>query len=144
MNSVNVNSVKCVGYYYLLYPTQTIIVAASIVGIADDDNKMVVTSKVSATRQCLSEQAHTMMIKPTHAIADTVGTSVFVMVGTSCKNKRLAENLITISLLDRKKVTSTHICNITIPDLPFTLVEHIVPEMKKESLLGIRVLCKVG
>jgi hypothetical protein len=35
-----------------------------------------------------------------------------------------------------------HICNITIPSLPFTLMGHIVLEMKKASLLGIRILCK--
>jgi hypothetical protein len=53
------------------------------------------------------------------------------MERTPCKNKRLAKNPITIYLPDRKKVTSMHICNITIPSLPFRLVGHIAPEMKK-------------
>jgi hypothetical protein len=39
------------------------------------------------------------MIKPTHTVANTGATSVFVMGRTPCKNKRLAEN-ISISLLD--------------------------------------------
>jgi hypothetical protein len=75
-------------------------------------------------------------------IANTGATSVFVMEGIPCKNKRLAENPITILLPDGKKVTLTHTCNITIPGLPFTLVGHIVPKMKMVSLLGIRVLDK--
>ena len=88
-----------------------------------------------------------MMIKSTHAVTDTGATSVFVIEGTPCKNKRLTENPITISLPVGKKVTLMHIYDITIPGLPFMLVGHIVPKMKMASLLGIRVLrkadCKV-
>jgi hypothetical protein len=82
------------------------------------------------------------MIKPTHAVANTGAFSVFVLEGTPYKNKRLAENPITILLPDGTKVTSMHICNME--HLPFTLVGHIVPEMKIASLLGIQVLCKAG
>jgi hypothetical protein len=67
-------------------------VAASIVGMADGDEKTVVTQNSFITRQPLSKQAHAMMIKPTHAIANTGTASVFVMEGTPCKNKRLVEN----------------------------------------------------
>jgi hypothetical protein len=63
-----------------------------------------------------------MMIKPTHAVADSGATSVFVLEGTPCKNIKLAENPITILLPDEAKLTLRHICNITIPNLPFTLV----------------------
>ncbi len=49
MNSINVNSVKCVTSYYLLYPTQNIMVEHSIVGIAEDDNNSVVTLNSSTT-----------------------------------------------------------------------------------------------
>jgi hypothetical protein len=129
MNSINVNSVKCVNSYYLSYPTQNIIVAVSIVGVVDDGNEPAVILNSSATRQCLSEQVHAMMIKPTHAVADTGATSVFVMEGTPCKNLRLAENPITFSLPGRTKVTLMHICNIRIPGLPFMLLGHMVPEM---------------
>jgi hypothetical protein len=118
-------------------------VAVSLIGVADNDNEPVVILNSSATRQCLSEQVHTMMIKPTNAVADTGATSVFVMEGTPCKNLRLAENPITFSFPDGKKVTLMQICNITIPGLPFTLLGHIVPEMKMTSLLGTRILCKV-
>jgi hypothetical protein len=119
-------------------------VADSILGIADDDKKTVVTSNSSTSRQCLTEQVHAMMIKPTHAVANTGTTSVFVMEGTPCKNKWLAENPVTISILDGKKVMLMHICKITIPGLPFMLVGHIILEMEMASLLGIRVLCKAG
>jgi hypothetical protein len=82
-----------------------------------------------------------MMIKPTHVIADTGTTSVFVL---SMQKKRLPENPITILLPDGTKATLMHICNITIPGLPFTLMGHIVPEMVVASFLGIQVLCKAG
>jgi hypothetical protein len=84
------------------------------------------------------------MIKPTHSVTDTGATSIFILEGTPCKNKRLAENPITISFPDATKVTLMHIHNITIPGFPFMLVGHIVPEMKMASLLGIQVLCKAG
>jgi hypothetical protein len=41
-------------------------------------------------------------------------------------------------------VTSTHICDVTIPGLPFTLIGHIVPKMMMASLLGICALCEAG
>jgi hypothetical protein len=44
------------------------IVAASIVGITNNDEKMVVTLNSSTTGQCLSKQAHTMMIKSTRSL----------------------------------------------------------------------------
>jgi hypothetical protein len=103
---------------------------------------MVVTSNSSITWHCLSKQAHVMMIKPAHIIANTGATLVFVMEGTPYKNKRLTENPITILLPDGKKVTTMHICDTTILGLPCTLMGHIDPEMKMVSLLGIRVLCK--
>ncbi len=112
--------------------------------MSDNDKKTIVTLTSSTTRLCLFEQLHAMMIKPTRTVTDTGATSVFVLEGTPCKNKKLAENPITILLPDGTMVMLRHICNITIPSLPFTLVRHIVPEMKMVFLLGIRVLCKTG
>jgi hypothetical protein len=96
--------------------------------MVDNYNNTIITSNSSATRQCLSKQAQAIMIEPNHAVANTGATSVFVLEGTPCRNKRLAKNPITILLPDGKKVTLTHICNITMPGLPFTLVGHIVPD----------------
>ena len=80
----------------------------------------------------------------THAIADTGATSIFIMKGTPVKNLRKSNNPITISLPDGSKVTSTHICDITIPGLPTVLTGHIVPGITMASLIGIRILCKAG
>jgi hypothetical protein len=105
--------------------------------MADNDYKTVVTLNSSAAKQCLSKQANAMMIKPTHAIADTGAASAFVLERTPCKNKRLAMNPITILLPDGTKVTLMHIWDITLPGLFCTLVGHIILEMKMASLLGI-------
>jgi hypothetical protein len=83
-----------------------------------------------------------MLIKPSHVVANTGATSVFIIDGTPTKNKWPAMHPIQINLPDRRKVTSTHICDETIPGLPIRLSGHIIPEMTRASLLGIRVLCK--
>jgi hypothetical protein len=145
MNSIEVNSLKYVTTYNSLYPTLASIAASVINNSNSNDDKTVVTLNLTAS-QSLSRihQANTMMIYPTHAIVDTSATFLFVMEGTNCKNKSIAINPITISLPNVKKVTSTHICDVTIPGLPFTLIGHIVPKMMMASLLGICVLCKAG
>ncbi len=79
-----------------------------------------------------------------HAVANTGATSVFIMDGIPTKNKRLAARPVQINLPDGWKVTSSHICDITIPSLPITLTGHVVPDMTMASLLGKRVLCKAG
>jgi hypothetical protein len=71
-----------------------------------------------------------MQIAPTHVVADTGATLVFVMSGTPAKNIRVVTMPIQISLSDGTKITSTHICDIDIPGLPHTLIRHIVPDMK--------------
>jgi hypothetical protein len=145
MKSIDVNSLKRVTTDNSLYPTLTSIAASIINDSNSNDDKTVVTLNLNASQlPSRIHQANAMMINPTHAVVDTGATSLFVMEGTNCKNKRIAINPITISLPDGKKVTSTHICNGTIPGLPFTLIGDIVPKMMMASLLGIRVLCKAG
>jgi hypothetical protein len=145
MNSIDITLIKCVTTDNSLYPTLTSIATLIINDNDSDDDKTVVTSNLTASQlPSHIHQANAMMINPTHAIADTGATSLFIMEGTNCKNKSIAFNPTTISLLDGKKVTSTHICNVTIPGLPFTLIGHIVPKMMMASLLGIGVLCKAG
>jgi len=39
---------------------------------------------------------------------------------------------------------STHMCDIIIPEIPTTLVGHIVPELSIASLFEIRVLTEAG
>ena len=83
-------------------------------------------------------------IAPTHTIADTGATSIFIMKGTPVKNLRTTNNPITISLPDGSKVSSTHICDINIPGLPMVLTGYIVPGITMASLIGIQILCKAG
>ena len=66
------------------------------------------------------------------------------MKGTPVKNLRRTNNPITVSLPDGTKVSSTHICDIDIPGLPTTLMDHILPGITMASLIGIRILCKAG
>jgi hypothetical protein len=51
---------------------------------------------------------------------------------------------IQINLPNGRRVTFSHICDITIPGLPITLTGHIVPDMTMASLLVIWILCKAG
>jgi hypothetical protein len=85
-----------------------------------------------------------MRIAPTHAVADTGATSIFVMAGVPTDIIRVAKKPIHISLPDGKKILLTHICDVDILGLPHKLIGHIVPDMKMASLLGICILCKAG
>jgi hypothetical protein len=79
-----------------------------------------------------------------HTVANTGATSVFIMDGIPTKNMQLAAYPIQINFPDGRRVTSSHICNVTIPGLTITLTGHIVRDITMASLLGIRVLCKTG
>jgi hypothetical protein len=80
----------------------------------------------------------------THAVADTGATSVLVMKNTPMKNICPTTNPLNINLPDGTIVKSTHICNLEIPGVPHVLEGHIVPELTVASLVGIRILCKLG
>jgi hypothetical protein len=83
-------------------------------------------------------------IAPTHAVADTGATSIFVMDGVDVVNRCMATKPLTVNLPDGRKVKLMHVCNITIPGLPGTLTGHIIPALKTALLIGIHPLCKVG
>ena len=89
--------------------------------------------------------AHRAFIIPnTHGIADTGATTVLVMTDTPMKNVRIAHNPLNhIKLPDGNTVRSTQ-CDVEIPGLPHVLKGHIVPALSVASLIGIRILCKVG
>ncbi len=89
--------------------------------------------------------AHRAFIIPnTHGIADTGATTVLVMTDTPMKNVRIAPNPLNhIKLPDGNTVRSTQ-CDVEIPGLPHVLKGHIVPALSVASLIGIRILCKVG
>jgi len=60
------------------------------------------------------------------------------------QNVRISPNPLNIKLPDGNTVCSTHICDVEIPGLPHVLEGHIVPALNVASLIGIRILCKVG
>jgi hypothetical protein len=84
------------------------------------------------------------MIPPLHAVADTSATLVMAMRGTPMTNICPATNPLNINLPDGKVVNSTHVCNLKVPGLPYVLKGRIVPNLTVASLIGIRILCKVG
>jgi hypothetical protein len=139
VNDVVLCSSTSVDFCYSLDPTHdySSLVAANV--NPTDNNYVTFLTSNCTTAHHASE----MQIKPSYTVANTGATSVF-MDGIPTKNKWPALHPIQICLPDGRKVTSTHICNITIPGLPITLTGHIVPEMTMASLLGIRVLCKAG
>ncbi len=126
--------------------------------IIDDDDITVVTSNVSigsttslesafssfAPRQQSKCAYATMTIALNEAIADSGATQIFVMDGTPVHNKRKTMCPLKVALADRRRVMSTHMCDIIIPGLPTTLVGHIVPGLSIASLFGIRVLTEAG
>jgi hypothetical protein len=137
-------------------PTQMVSPVSEVV--MDDDDITVVTSNVSdgsttslesafssfAPRQASKWAYAVMTIASTEAIADSGGTQIFVMDGIPVHNKQKTTCPLKVALADRRRVTSTHMCDIIIPGLPTTLVGHIVPELSIASLFGIRVLTAAG
>jgi hypothetical protein len=84
------------------------------------------------------------LIPNSHGIADTGATTVLVMAETPMQNVQISPNPLNIKLPDGNTVRSTHICDVEIPGLPHVLEGHIVPALNVASLIGIRILCKVG
>ena len=83
-------------------------------------------------------------IASNEAIADSGATQIFVMDGTPVHNKQKTTCPLKVTLAERRRVVSTHMCNFIIPSLPTTLVGHIVPELSIASLFGICVLTEAG
>jgi len=71
-------------------------------------------------------------------------TQIFIMDGTPVHNKQTTICPLKVALADRRRVMSTHMCDIIIPGLPTMLVGHSVPELSIASLFGIRVLTEAG
>jgi hypothetical protein len=126
---------------YSLYPTPNQLCLASTYCAKDDNNVMIVASNCASA---VKHHANAMQIGPTHAVANTGATSIFIMAGAPANNICMVTKLIHISLPDDKKIVLAHICDVNIPGLPHKLIGNIVPDMKMASLLGIRVLCKAG
>jgi hypothetical protein len=126
---------------YSLYPTPNQLCLPSTYCAKDDNNVTIVASNCASA---VKHHANGMRIAPTHAVANTGTTSIFIMACAPANNICMATKPIHISLPDGKKIVLTNICDVDIPGLPHKLIGHIVPDMKMASLLGIRVLCKAG
>ena len=140
----HINSVKRVltSRFKSPYPTQYIFSSATT--DPDDDNVTVVTSNTTLPRPDDQHHALGLMINPSHAVADTGATSLFLTKGAPCLNKRRSSSSITVTLPDGRKIVSSHICDVRIPGLPTVLTGHIMPDMTTASLFGICILCKAG
>jgi hypothetical protein len=123
----------------------------------EDDNITVVMSNVSDGKSIIyqtvfSASAPTIQsslqavftIAPNDAITDLGATQIFIMEGTPVLNKRITTCPLSVALADGCRVMSTHMCDIILPGLPTTLVEHIIPELSIASLFDIRVLTEAG
>jgi hypothetical protein len=126
---------------YSSYPTPNQLCLALTYCADNDDDITIVASNCTKT---VKHQANVMQIAPTHAVANTGTMAIFVMAGAPADNIHMETKPIHISLPDGKKIVSTHIFDVDIPDIPHKLIGHIVPDMKMASLLGICVLCKAG
>jgi hypothetical protein len=139
--NIDVNSLNSVTHTYSLYPTPNQLCLASAYCAEDDNDVMIVASNCASA---VEHHANAMQIAPTHAVANTGTTSIFIMAGAPTDNIRVVTKPIHISFPDGKKIVSTHVCDVNIPGLPHKLIGHIVLDMKMASLLGICVLCKAG
>jgi len=115
--------------------------------VDSDDITVVAENLSSKLQQIFAVSVHPKKpsIPITHAVADTGAMSIMIMKKTpNMKNERLATQSLTIYLPDGTMVKSTHICDLEIPGLPHVLEGHIVPDLTVASLVGIRILCKLG
>jgi hypothetical protein len=69
---------------------------------------------------------------------------VMVMKGTPMKNICPAMKPLNINLPDGKVAKLMHVCDLELPGLSYLLKGHIIPDLTVASLIGIRILCKVG
>jgi hypothetical protein len=100
------------------------------------------TKQIEVCTPCM--QTTIPAVPPTHAVADTGATLVFVLKGTPMRNNWPATNPLTISLPNGKVVRLTHVCDFKLAGLPTTLEGHIVPDLTMELLVGTCILCKAG
>jgi hypothetical protein len=85
------------------------------------------------------------MESPTReAMANSGATQIFFMEGTPVKNKRCTTCPLKVTLADGQQVWTTHMCDIDITGLPYTLTSHIIPNLSIPFLFGICVLTAVG
>jgi hypothetical protein len=124
-----------------------------LISCSVDDDVTVVTSNVLTARPRqhlipnlaqLASKPLNVNIDPSHGIADTGATSIFVQDGVPMPNLRIAVLPLTVNLPDGRQVRSTHTCDVVVPGLPKPLTGHVIPSLAMASLFGIRPLCNAG
>ncbi len=131
----------------MLYPTPNHI-TSSQKPLINDDNDTVIASNVSYPKlfsSCAFNHFLTstnfagalLTLKTGDTISDSGATQIFVMDGTPVINKRVTMSPLTgVSLADSRQVSSTHMCDIHIEDLPIPLTGHIFPKLSIASLFN--------
>ena len=97
-----------------------------------------------ATETCHKATPKTSINIPAgFAIADTGCSSILVMQHVEGKNKRPTKRPLTINYPDGGQVQTTHDLEIDL-GLDSDVPAHTLPSLAHSSLVGIRVLCKMG
>jgi hypothetical protein len=112
----------------------------------EDDDMTIIASNVSSCRWSASYPAIALasMESPTkNAIADSGAIQIFAMERILVKNKRHTTCPLKVMLADGGQVWTTHMYDIDIPGLPYTLTGHIIPNLSIASLFGNCVLTAV-
>ena len=79
------------------------------------------------------------------AILDSGATSHFLVVDAPVDDVTKADNPINVKQPDGAYVTSTHTCNLKIPNLPHAArLAHLIPGLASHSLVSVVRLCNAG
>ena len=133
-NNIELNKIKT--SFTSCYPSYPTLLKGMPLAI-DDNNVTIVTSNLRSCQRvtqppviahhmralALTTSSTTPLIRPSHIIADTGASSIFVMDTTNVTNKHITWNPISVNLPDGSLITSTHKCNITIAGLPTVLTD---------------------
>ncbi len=140
MGDVLANKFKSLVSVYL--PTPTTYINSCI----DYNNNATIVSSNTSRALIAGATGHTCVVNiaPTHGIADTGVSSIFIKDDAPALNKRPTTNPITVNLPDGRKVCSTHTWDVMVPGLPQPLTGHILSNLAIALLFGIRPLCKAG
>jgi hypothetical protein len=128
----------------LLYPTKHFAATATSHDLHNNNNITIVALNTTSTVAQNKHHANASIISPALAVADMGATSFSSTKGAPSSNKRIATNLISVTLPDGCTIMSTHVWDVKNPGLPTVLTGHILPDMTTASLFGIRILCKAG
>ena len=106
----------------------------------NDDNTVVIFSTAQKT-----PNTDDGSIAIEYTISDSGATGHFLVEGAPVTNVQVADNPISITIPNGKRMTSTRTCNLDIPWLPNHVTEaYIVPGLAHASLISTRKYCDAG